>query len=626
VTGIGLVVHWDGAPVEDAAVAALARALEHRGRDGTSVVRDGHIALVCRHDWTTPEDIDGAQPVRDAAGGFDLVFEGRLDSRPDLLADLGDLGQSHGPVSDAAIVAAAWRRWGPDAFGRIVGPFAVALFDHHAQAVVLARDPMGSRSLFYHRTRGGLVVASEETAVTAYPGIDARIDESVLAQLYAVRVPEDGATLFAAVREVRPAHVVTVDAQRERHDCFWQPDPEPRLRYRDDREYAAQFADVLRQAVTCRLRAVGTPVSLLSGGLDSGSIVATACRDARGDAGDRALHALSWVFDEISDCDERPYIDALLQRTPCPAIRVVGDDAWPLSDAAAPTPSPNAPDTNPYRVLLQRAYRAARDAGARSLLTGAFGDSLYAGAEHAAADLLFEGRPGACAREIARAVRARGGTDPSARAQLRRCTARALGRRGSSPRPSGDAPPWLTDAAASRLPSWGDVPVSVASARRPGQHRLALGALTVRSWSAERASALRAGIDLRAPYRDRRLVEFMLDLPGHQLARVGSRKHVVRVAMRDLLPAATLDRQGSTSLAPLLWRGVFDRERDTVADLLEDPDAWWPRFVRRPWLDAVLTGGTGPTGDGPARAAFWICVAVERWRRDRFPGVSATVS
>jgi len=124
---------------------------------------------------------------------------------------------------------------------------------------------------------------------------------------------------------------------------------------------------------------------------------------------------------------------------------------------------------------------------------------------------------------------------------------------------------------------------------------------------------------MRNPYRDRRLVEFMASVPGHQVYRDGLYKYVLREAMRGLLPDRVRFRGRPTSYLPLYNRGFFERERATVRAILDSPDAWWPRFVRREWLEAAVRRPLQPSDDGSAAVVPWLCVVVELWRRTASP-------
>src|SRR5215467_2601414 len=137
------IVRLDAGPAESSAVARMLDCVEHRGRDWRAVWADGSAAIGYRWRRTGRTQAVDHQPLVDGSGHATLaiVFDGRLDNRTDL-ASL--LAIEHEPrVTDAAIVLAAYRRFGSDAVARLLGDFALAIWDASARRLVLARDPRG---------------------------------------------------------------------------------------------------------------------------------------------------------------------------------------------------------------------------------------------------------------------------------------------------------------------------------------------------------------------------------------------------------------------------------------------------------------------------------------------------
>jgi asparagine synthetase B (glutamine-hydrolysing) len=177
-------------------------------------------------------------------------------------------------------------------------------------------------------------------------------------------------------------------------------------------------------------------------------------------------------------------------------------------------------------------------------------------------------------------------------------------------------PTWLTPFALEQIgdAAWGSSPAA-AGARRPGQAtrlldpRIALG----NQLEAELAAA--EGMEVRRPFRDRRLVELAFSLPAHQLYRPGWNKWVARRAMGGLLPEAVRWRRRRSTLYPLFRRGLAERERATARALLEAPGAAWSRYVDREWMNRFFPGRILAGVDGPAALAAWQCFGFELWRR-----------
>ena len=119
----------------------------------------------------------------------------------------------------------------------------------------------------------------------------------------------------------------------------------------------------------------------MSGGLDSTSIAAIGARQLAAASGNHRMRAVSWVFDELRECDERVFIDAVTAECGLDALQVVGDNDWPLRHPEMMGCNPSTPEQNPYRELKQRAYREAVAKGSRAVFSGATADAFSAGCE-----------------------------------------------------------------------------------------------------------------------------------------------------------------------------------------------------------------------------------------------------
>lgn len=589
--------------------------LAHRGPDGRDARPFPGGVLGHHRFWTTPEEVGERQPLTDAGGRFVLAFDGRLDSRDDLARALGLSPPEAARRSDAGLVLAAWERWQDACLERLLGPFALIVVDRFQRRVVCARDALGDRTLFYARRGDLLVAASEEPAVLAHPDVPEDWNEASLAAFFAVSAPAPGETFFRAVSELPPGSALTYDRHGLSIRRHWHPEVfRENLAERSAEERTERFAETLRAAVVARLRS-STPVAVsMSGGLDSTSVAAFAARELAA-----PLTTISWVFDQLTSCDERAYMDPVVERWGLDAVRFAGDDFPPSLDASGP--GAGSPFANPYRRLKERAYREATGRGHRVLLTGTFGDHLYTGGYARLTEHLSRRRFSALAGGAWGAWKARGLKDPTIR-HLVRHLARTAGLDGALDRLRGTAapggpPPWLTGWAASRFPEC-DASQWTPPGARPRQALALLGPLSALSARAELVSAQGAGVDLRHPYRDRRLVELALALPAEDLYDGRRWKPILRRATAGLLPDAVRGRRHPTSLKPLLLRGLAETERTTVSKLLWHPDALWRRFVRPKHVEAAWNDLCDPARaelDGPRYVLPWQCLAAEIWRQ-----------
>ena len=603
-SGLALVADLEGRPVPPDALSPLLECQSHRGPDGRRAVDLGFAALGHLRFWTTPEEVGEQQPLED--GGLWLLFEGRIDNRDELVAELGlGAGDSR---SDCGLAFAAYRRFGDAAFERILGPFAAVLVDVAARTVLLARDSLGERTLFYVVLGSRLFAASEDGALLGVPGLAEELDEGTAIRYLAAEPPAEGATFFRDVRELPPGHLLRARCGETevRLERYWEPQrilPTGALDSLSSEEWAERFRDELDRAVAARLRAVGSPAIQMSGGLDSGSVAALAARRLGGDPPSGRLRVYTWTFDELRECDERGYVAAMVARWSLLLQPVPSDGLWPLHEEAPYLATPGRPVANAYRLLKQRLYERAAGDGVKVLLNGACGDLLYVGGMRGwLRSALRRGLYGRALRETLRyAVRGPWRALVQGAAGCLRLDA-PLRRR--SPR---DRWPWLTERALEVLAgTGGDVELPRRLEALAGRRASGVGV--------EDFFTSRAGIELRDPYRDRRLVELALAVPEDLLFRGGVFKYLLRNALGSLLPAEVRERRELSTLLPLFRRGFVEREGDR-ARRLAAADARWQEWVRVDWVEHAWKRLDAGSLGSVEMVVLWSVVSFAMWCR-----------
>ena len=578
-------------------LAALFVASAEPPGDGDTVRSWEWAALGCRAFRSTPEEAGESQPLVDPAGRCALLFDGRLDNREEL-----------GLAEDESDAAAVFRfladgRW--DALHRFVGPWALLFLDLRRREVHLARDPTGERMLCWKAAPARLLVASEPAVLLGSP---ADLDEATLAAFFAVREPAPDATFFQAVKQVPSGWRVTLTASGERRHSFWNPDLA--LLRGNEADSVAAFGERLSTAVRAQLRVTGPAAVLMSGGLDSTSVAAHAVLAGR----QRKIRAVSWRFSELAAADESAFAQAMMTAAGLEPVWVEGDGCWPLRDLQESAVDPSLPFENPYRELHAAAFSAAAAGGSRALLTGHFSDEMYHGVDAWwLRDCLARGEWAAAGRGLRDELRWRSRPDVWTPGLLRTLGALLLGPVRERLR-SLRTPSWLTPSAREALQRR-PVPRNLRHARHPEQAETLLAPFALMGIAVEMRRARHHGVELRFPFRDRRLIELVLRLPADHLARPGWRKRLVWLAAEGWLPEAVHRRRQASDLGPLFARGIGEREPEMVRRLLfgEGPQLWrrWvdPAMLER-FLDTARTGGSGlPT------LVFWRCLAAELWAR-----------
>jgi asparagine synthase (glutamine-hydrolysing) len=367
-SAIAGVYYGDVRPVPDTDLDVLAAHNRLFGMDGGGTFTAPGLAMqahVLRFDRYSAAE---RQPVEFGRGSV-LTWDGRLDNRDDLLAHLHyDLRDD---VSDAALVALAYQRWGVESFRRLLGDWSLAIWDAQTRTIVLASDYMGIRPLHYAELPDGVIVWS--TSLHALPArfdVFNDPDERYVAGRLTFGVPA-GVTPFAGVRQLTGGHYLLarpgtpLEVRR-----YWTYDPST-IRYTRRDDYDERLRELLTQAVRCRLRAEGVVWAHLSGGWDSSSVVCLAhALIQRGQVEARAIQPVSYVSARSPESDERPFIEAVERWCGVSSVRIdLNAEDLTLSEAMR-QPRPLVTfATQPLESAVARG-------GGRVVLSGDAGDAV----------------------------------------------------------------------------------------------------------------------------------------------------------------------------------------------------------------------------------------------------------
>lgn len=594
-----------GEPVAQKTVSAMMDPIRHCGVDGDNIVCRGPVGMGQLLFRTTPEEQGERLPLKHGASPTWLLWNGRLDNREELYKRLVERSRPLARMSDAALFLQYFIERGEAGLERVIGPFAVVVYDERERRLTLACDAFSGRTLYYHVAERLFVAATQEPALYAYPRIELTPNHARMVRYFTLAYPTDDQTLVNEVRLLLPGEAMTVTVDKLTRREYWLPDPEARLDHKSDEEFAEHFRHLLDLAVQCRLRTQHPPAIMLSGGLDSAPASVIAARHLARSGSPHRLLGVSWTFDRHVECDERAYMQPLYRDHGVVPVQVNCDDAWPLFDERTWPTYPAFPRADLYREMNTRAYRAAHAAGARVLLTGMFGDMLYGNTWNTVYELLRQHRLKDALREYRLRSPGLASTDRVKRFLLWHMAAYRWARRRCRPRP----PVWLTPYAAARFsrePPW---PRRHLRARRPGQYLAMLNSTVGAIQAYESYVGAQHGIQLRNPYRDRRLIEFALKIPSRQLQFGGVTRPILRRAMGADLPGSIGRRVDKTSLFSVAGDGLYRARKEAVEKYYYAPDRSWPRYVREQGVDYQALSVDEDIG------IYWRCVVFEIWRK-----------
>jgi len=288
-----------------AAISRMTSTLTSRGPDATGVLSESDVAFGHRRLSILDLTQAGAQPMRLGSDGPIITFNGEVYNFKELRSALHDIGhkdwRGH---SDTEVILRAYAEWGLEGLKRLEGIFALALWEPADRRLLLMRDRLGVKPLFYGECHYGLAFGSEIKAVLAAGGVNTELDDQAFSEYLWYGNSHYDCTFYKGVRALEPGHWLIIENGRQTLQPWWRIEEwleEPPLAVRDDQEAAHLVRDALDQAVARQLVA-DVPVGLfLSGGVDSSAIAASAMQHQK-----KPLQSYSAGFDFERGINELP--------------------------------------------------------------------------------------------------------------------------------------------------------------------------------------------------------------------------------------------------------------------------------------------------------------------------------
>ena len=557
--------NFEGQPPAPDYIEKVSATLAPYGPDSNESYSKDGIRILYRAFHTTKESRRERQPCISPSDAV-ITWDGRLDNRAELISELRDsLARDS---TDVAIVAAAYERWRANCFVKLIGDWALSIWNPGNRSLILAKDPIGTKHLYYSFDGKQLTCSTILDPLDRFAGRTFEICEEYIAGWLAIPVfPAAHLTPYVGIHSVPPSSFVLFRPGKHIVSKYWDFDPGKRIRYRTDAEYEEHFRSALATAVQRRLRSDRPVLAELSGGMDSSSIVCMADTViARGDTECPRLDTISWYDDSYDhlepDSNELHWISKVEQKRGKAGFHInigalrqedaeVGSgksfESEFDSDRFAATPIPNKGLSEHFKQYA--AYMKSQ--GHRVTLSGIGGDEPT------------------------------GGGVPTPTPELQDLLARArfvtLARQLSA---------WATKMRKPRLPLLWEVVQGFFSARvdvnelrsapwlQSGfvrRNHLAFCAYPIRvrlfgplpsfqdhidKLEANRRFVARCSLhsellrEIRYSYYDRDFLEFMYAIPREQIVRVGQRRSLMKRALVGTIPDELLNRRRKAFVPP----------------------------------------------------------------------------
>jgi asparagine synthase (glutamine-hydrolysing) len=550
------ILNLDGAPMDRILLERLTNFLVFRGPDAQRTWFRGPIGVGHTLLRSAAESGDEQQPLT-LDGNAWIVSDARVDARQDLIAGLRSHGEDCLPrTADAELILRAYRLWGEKCVEHLIGDFAFAIWNCRTRSLFCARDQMGIKPFFYARLGSLLVFSNTLDGIRRHPAVSDRLNDLSIADFLVFDMIQDpAATAFADIQRLPPAHVLSCEQRAVSVRRYWAPSAAAPIHYRRPADYIDRFNELVDAAVSDRLRSDSACI-FMSGGLDSPTVAASATRvSPRGGSG-CSVWAYTQVFDSLIPHEERYYAGLVAQALKIP-IEYSADDHLRLFQFAR-QPEYHSPEPVHTAWPDATVSHLQRVAGvSRVVLTGYGADPLFSSriSVHFR-QLLRQKRLGRALADALRYLTAEG--------RLSRLYLRTRWRILFASREThcGSFPSWLNEDFARKFnlrdrwealmgAAMGEDASAPASAVRPEAYKAIFTPFWPNLFDAHDPGFTRVPVEVRYPFFDLRLMNFLLALPRLPWC---SDKQLLREAARGVLPDSVRLRRKSPLLADPLLR------------------------------------------------------------------------
>lgn len=610
-SGIMGIYYLDNRPVDREDLGLMIEVLAHRGPDNADIWVNGSVGFGHRMLWTTPESLLEKLPLVNQTGDLVITADCRIDNRDELLTTLHFDNCPPEKITDSQLILAAYEKWGENCPEHLLGDFAFAIWDKSKQTLFCARDHFGVKPFYYYYQVGqNFFFASEIKALLCLSEVPRRLNEMRIADYLYPMSEDKSITAYQGILRLPPGQTMTVSYKGDLVlRSYWSLEVGDELRLNSDEEYAEAFREVFTEAVRCRLRSAFPVSSHLSGGLDSSSVACVA-RKLLQDKGAQ-LHTFSNIFDDVPECDERPFINAVLEQGGFIPHYVHADQLGPLSEWQQFFQYEDEAFIGPSHFLTWGLNRATQQAGIRISLDGFDGDTVVSHGANYFAELArqakwttFIAEANAVSQhfdtsltalfheygitylqelaqqwrwvDFAKVINQLGKHFNVSRKKLffyhgvKPLTRQLLGRRNKSLHSDTSLinPSFAQRVGLNQHIQSQNQLQSPSVTVREDQWRTLTCALLTFTLELTDHSCAAFSIESRHPFMDKRMVEFCLSLPPEQKLHQGWSRIVMRRAMNNILPKQIQWRGGKTVMTPNFLRGLLHFDRKLVDEVV----------------------------------------------------------
>lgn len=530
------IIHKKRNPLAPTAVQLISKVLQHRAIDGMEVWQDGYIALA--HCKLAMNEAERNQSMPLVTESLVITADIRLDNRSFLVQQTG----APALCADIVLLQYAWQKWQQDCVHYLEGEFAFCIWDKVRQQCFLATDPIGFRSLYYYDAPEAFIYCSEQKGVEAFRPSPARFNEVSLIEYY-FRQSCPAATYDADIWTLTGGNTLVVANGVMTIRKYWEPRG-GKYRFRKDTDWQECLKELIYEAVSKRL-STDKPVGItLSGGLDSSVIACVLARVLQ--EKNQPLYAFSSILPDIhhpEEEDERAYIDVIGRHCPNLIQTYVTATSYGPFDGILAAFERDETFPNAFYYMDHAILEAAKEKQTGLLYTGFGGDHWVSWkGTPVIYNMVKRGR-------LVGALRLMKQFSVKERKKLSQIIKREVFSQAVKHRKEEQVKaPFLQDLffqKYSRELSFNavdDITAHMVDKLRSGRTGLIPAMLAKRNE--------RFGMESAVPLLDKKIMEFMIDVPAHLFVKGGYKRSFIRHAMKDIVPATVLWRKDKGMYSP----------------------------------------------------------------------------
>ncbi|MBT8585666.1 asparagine synthase (glutamine-hydrolyzing) [Polynucleobacter paneuropaeus] len=376
--GIAGILQFHGKPAEFEKITLMTNAISHRGRDSEGILMGGsgtgpsNISIALGHRRLSIIDLSDSamQPMVSTSGRFSIVYNGELFNYKELKRELIGLGFRFLTESDTEVVLTSWEAWGVNCLKRFNGMFALAIWDEENQCLHCARDALGVKPFFYLLDRDGFAFSSESRSLaTISHGLN---PEAITAYFFSMYIPRE-LSIYKNVQKLLPGNYLQIKADGQSSLTRWWSFPEIATEFLDEDQAVNLLQKALDRGVERQLQSDVPVGAFLSGGFDSGMIVASAAQNIAN------LHTYSAGFSDGQQFNELPIARSLAARygTRHHERTITNSEVMSILDKAIACMTEPVADSAVVPTWCLSEMAAAD--GVKVLLSGTGGDEVFGG-------------------------------------------------------------------------------------------------------------------------------------------------------------------------------------------------------------------------------------------------------